>query len=316
MSTERALIILGPTATGKTSLALELAAKIPCEIISLDSALVYRGMDIGTAKPTAAERAACPHHLIDIIDPSESYSAAQFRSDCVRLVGEICARGRLPVICGGTMMYYKALSDGLSPLPPTDLKVRALIAARAQELGWPALHAELERKDPVTASRLSPNDRQRISRALEVYEMTGTPMSAFFAGRGDQCPFLREEIVLMPEQSREKLRVQIRARFLKMLDDGLLDEVVSLRARGDLSPDLPSMRAVGYRQCWEYLDGKLSYEEMTERAVIATAHLAKHQMTWLRGALAHSGGIRRVCMAPGDGANAARALAMARDLLA
>lgn len=294
-----ALVILGPTASGKTSLALELANYLPIEIISLDSALIYRQMDIGTAKPTAAERAVCPHHLIDIIDPIESYSAADFRSDCIRLVGEICARGKLPVICGGTMMYYKALCDGLSPLPPTDEAVRAGIAQEAMEHGWPYMHEKLKLLDPPLYAKLSPNDKQRVSRALEVIAMTGRPMSSFFENKGDQCPFERVELVLLPSDGREKLRLQIRERFMQMLASGFEDEVIALRNRGDLNLTMPSMRCVGYRQMWEYLDGSLTYQDMIERGVIATAHLAKHQMTWLRGGLSQSDNLHREVLEPG-----------------
>lgn len=313
---QRALVILGPTASGKTSLALSLAASLPIEIISLDSALIYRGMDIGTAKPTRDELAICPHHLIDIIDPAQSYSAAEFRADCIRLVGEICARGRLPVICGGTMMYYKALCDGLSPLPPTDERIRARIAAEAAEKGWPAMHAKLRELDPPLFEKLSPNDRQRVSRALEVIAATGRPMSSFFEKKSDQCPFFREEIVLLPDDGREILRKRIRERFVQMIEQGFIDEVTALHERGDLSLSLPSMRSVGYRQVWEYLDGTLSYDEMIERAVIATCHLAKHQMTWLRGGLSGDGTVSRHVMVPEDPGNGAQALKIARALFA
>lgn len=316
MQKNRALVILGPTASGKTSLALELASCLPVEIISLDSALIYRQMDIGTAKPTKEERAICPHHLIDIIDPAQSYSAADFRSDCIRLVGEICARGKLPVICGGTMMYYKALCEGLSPLPPTDEAVRAEIAQEALEHGWPYMHEKLKQLDPPLYAKLSPNDRQRVSRALEVITMTGRPMSSFFEKKGDQCPFERLEIVLLPSDGREKLRLQIRERFLQMLDSGFEDEVTALRNRGDLDLNMPSMRCVGYRQMWEYLDGSLTYDEMTERGIIATAHLAKHQMTWLRGGLSQSENLHREVLEPGAADNVKTALSLAGKFLA
>ncbi len=311
---DRALVVLGPTATGKTSLALELSRIRRIEVISLDSALVYRGMDIGTAKPSREELGLCPHHLIDIRDPAESYSAADFRQDCLRLVPEICARGALPVICGGTMMYYKALCEGLSPLPKTDPAVRARVAAEAEKLGWPAMHARLREIDPPLYGKLAPNDRQRVSRALEVYEMTGRPLSSFYGQKGEGCPFLRAEIVLLPSDGREELRVQIRRRFMKMLGDGLLDEVASLRERGGLSLSLPSMRAVGYRQAWEHLEGRTTYEQMVEQAVIATARLAKHQMTWLRGGLSEDGCLKRVVMRPSDPGCAAAALELAESL--
>ncbi len=282
----KALVILGPTASGKTSLALNLAKFLKIEIISLDSALIYRDMDIGTAKPTKAELNSVPHHLIDICDPAQSYSAANFREDCIRLVEEISNRGALPVICGGTMMYYKALVDGLSPLPQTDPEVRQRIAQEALTLGWPKMHERLKEVDPVSYEKLNPNDKQRVSRALEIYEMTERAMSSFFDKKTDSCPFDRVEFVLLPENDdREELRKLIRKRFEIMVDNGLIDEVAKLKARGDLNLEMPSMRCVGYRQVWEYLEGKYDKAEMIEQCVIATAHLAKHQMTWLRGSL-------------------------------
>lgn len=282
----KALVILGPTASGKTSLALNLARYLKIEIISLDSALIYKDMDIGTAKPTKDELNSVPHHLIDICDPAQSYSAANFREDCIRLVDEISARGALPVICGGTMMYYKALVDGLSPLPQTEPKVREKIAQEAAIYGWPKMHERLKEVDPVAYEKLNPNDKQRVSRALEIYEMTGRAMSSFFDTKTDTCSFDRIEFILLPENDdREELRKLIRKRFEIMVDNGLIDEVAKLKARGDLNLEMPSMRCVGYRQVWEYLDGKYNREEMVEQCVIATAHLAKHQMTWLRGSL-------------------------------
>ena len=312
---ERALVILGPTASGKTALALAVAKKIPCEIISLDSALIYQGMDIGTAKPTLEEMALCPHHLIDIIDPRQSYSAANFAHDCTSLVKEIWHRGRLPVICGGTMMYYKALCDGISPLPVTDEKVRAKIAAQAQESGWPAMHEKLRNIDPVLYARLAPNDKQRISRALEVYAMTGRSMSSFYEEKGSKCPFLREEIVLLPDDGRESLRKIIKERFEIMLKSGFEDEVRRLKERGDLNLQMPSMRCVGYRQMWEYLDGILSYDEMRERSVIATCRLAKHQMTWLRGGLGDNKEVKRTMLIPRKKGNEEEALKIALRFL-
>lgn len=281
-----ALVILGPTASGKSALSLKVAQVFNAEIISLDSALIYQGMDIGTAKPTPQELAICPHHLIDICDPKDSYSAAQFRQDCIRLVSEIQSRGRMPIICGGTMMYYKALVDGLSPLPETDETVRSQVLQMAEEKGWPCIHAMLETIDPVLHKKLAPNDKQRVSRAMEVYLMTGKPMSSFFSDPKDECPFSRMEVVLLPQgNDRSKLREVIRQRFMQMLEQGLVAEVKALKERGDLNKDLPSMRSVGYRQVLDYLDGETSYEEMIELSVIATARLAKHQMTWLRGGL-------------------------------
>ncbi len=282
----KALVILGPTASGKTSLALNLAKHLKIEIISLDSALIYREMDIGTAKPTREELESVPHHLIDICDPAQSYSAANFREDCIRLVDEITKRGALPVICGGTMMYYKALVDGMSPLPQTDPNVREKIASEAQVYGWPKMHERLKDVDPVSYEKLNPNDKQRVSRALEIYEMTGRAMSSFFDTKTDSCPFERLEFILLPKNDdREELRKLIRNRFELMVDNGLIEEVSKLKSRGDLNLDMPSMRCVGYRQVWEYLDGKYDKNEMVEQCVIATAHLAKHQMTWLRGSL-------------------------------
>lgn len=278
-----ALVIIGPTASGKTALALHLGQVFDGEIISLDSALVYRGMNVGTAKPTAEELASVRHHLVDIIEPWESFSAAQFRQECIRLVSELSKRGKLPIICGGSMMYYKALVEGLSPLPTTTPEVRALIASWAQEQGWPALHERLRQIDPVLYARLAVNDKQRISRALEVYQLTGRPMSSFFNDRSAPCPFTRAEIILLPEDDRQKLRAAIRRRFLSMLSQGLVDEVQRLKALPQLGLSCPSMRSVGYRQVWEYLEGAYDYDTMVEKAVIATARLAKHQMTWLRG---------------------------------
>lgn len=305
---DRALVILGPTASGKTALALFVASKIPCEIISLDSALIYKGMDIGTAKPTPKEMAMCPHHLIDIIDPKQNYSAASFAHDCTALVKEICSRGRLPVICGGTMMYYKALCDGISPLPTTDEKVRAKIAEQALQEGWPAMHEKLRNIDPILHAKLAPNDKQRISRALEVYAMSGRSMSSFYEDKGNKCPFLREEIVLLPDDGRESLRKVIKERFEIMLKSGFEDEVRRLKERGDLNLQMPSMRCVGYRQMWEYLDGTLTYDEMRERSLIATCRLAKHQMTWLRGGLGDNQDVLRTVLIPRKEGNEAAAL--------
>ncbi len=307
-SFDRALVILGPTASGKTALALFVASKIPCEIISLDSALIYKGMDIGTAKPTPKEMAMCPHHLIDIIDPKQNYSAASFAHDCTALVKEICSRGRLPVICGGTMMYYKALCDGISPLPTTDEKVRAKIAEQALQEGWPAMHEKLRNIDPILHAKLAPNDKQRISRALEVFAMSGRSMSSFYEDKGNKCPFLREEIVLLPDDGRESLRKVIKERFEIMLKSGFEDEVRRLKERGDLNLQMPSMRCVGYRQMWEYLDGTLTYDEMRERSLIATCRLAKHQMTWLRGGLGDNQDVLRTVLIPRKEGNEAAAL--------
>ncbi|MDR5853684.1 tRNA (adenosine(37)-N6)-dimethylallyltransferase MiaA [Caballeronia sp. LZ062] len=278
--------LLGPTASGKTAAALAFAAASarPVEIVSVDSALVYREMDIGTAKPSVAERAAAPHHLIDIIDPADSYSAAQFRADALRLVGEIVARGHVPLLVGGTMLYYKALTQGLNDLPPADPAVRATLDAEAARDGWPALHARLAAVDPQTAARLAPNDSQRIQRALEIYLLTGQPMSALLAAPRvlkQEAPYRFVPIALEPSD-RAVLHARIAARFDAMLAHGFIDEVKRLRARGDLDVSMPSMRCVGYRQAWEYLDGATGYEEMRDKGIFATRQLCKRQLTWLR----------------------------------
>ncbi|MEW9583027.1 tRNA (adenosine(37)-N6)-dimethylallyltransferase MiaA [Paraburkholderia sp. DGU8] len=277
--------LLGPTASGKTAAALALAARRPVEIISVDSALVYREMDIGTAKPTAEERAAAPHHLIDIVEPTDAYSAAQFRADTLRLIGEIHARGRLPVLVGGTMLYFKALTQGLNDLPPADPDVRATLDADAAREGWPALHARLAELDPVTAARLAPNDSQRIQRALEVFLLTGQAMSTLLAApaRTDDAAAAWRFVPFALEPSdRGVLHARIERRFDAMLAQGFVDEVVKLRERGDLTPDLPSMRCVGYRQVWEYLDGAVDYPTMRDKGIFATRQLCKRQLTWLR----------------------------------
>ncbi len=279
--------LLGPTASGKTAAALALAARAPIEIISMDSALVYREMDIGTAKPSAAELAAVPHHLIDIIDPADSYSAAQFVADTNALIDAIRARGREPLIVGGTMLYYKALTQGLNNLPQADPQVRAELDKLAEQRGWPALHAMLAEVDPVTAARLAPNDAQRIQRALEIHRLTGRPMSALLARQADARTFdgaagARFRAIALEPSDRAVLHARIEARFDAMLAGGLLDEVERLRARGDLHPGLPSIRCVGYRQVWEYLDGLCDFATMRERGIAATRQLCKRQLTWLR----------------------------------
>ena len=274
--------IMGPTASGKTSLALELSQRTPCEIISVDSALVYRDMNIGTAKPTAEEQAIAPHWLIDIIDPSESYSVAEFRNDVETLINDIHQRGKLPVLVGGTMMYFNALINGISPLPSSDDAVRARIAQEAEAYGWKALHDELNRVDPVSAARIHPNDPQRLTRALEVYRSTGRSLTDWQATKGESCPFNVTQFAIAPED-RAVLHGRIEQRFDMMLEDGFIEEVRSLYARGDLHEDLPSIRSVGYRQAWQYLNGQLDYAEMRERGIIATRQLAKRQLTWLRG---------------------------------
>ncbi|MBH2020548.1 MAG: tRNA (adenosine(37)-N6)-dimethylallyltransferase MiaA [Burkholderiales bacterium] len=295
--------LAGPTASGKTAAALAIArhdaASCPVEIISVDSALVYRGMDIGTAKPDAHELAAVPHHLIDIRDPLNAYSAAGFVQDARRLIGEISARGRLPLLVGGTMLYFKALFDGLDDMPPADAAVRAVLAVQAAEKGWPALHAELARVDPATAARLAPNDSQRISRALEVFRVAGQPLS-FFHQRNASKTIADSAggasaamLISLEPADRAWLHARIAQRFDAMLAAGFVDEVRALRARGDLTPDLPAMRCVGYRQAWELLDaheargldGSPSPKELSElrdKGIFATRQLAKRQITWLR----------------------------------
>ncbi|MCC2956644.1 tRNA (adenosine(37)-N6)-dimethylallyltransferase MiaA [Massilia sp. IC2-477] len=281
-----AVAIMGPTASGKTAAALAIAQTRPVEIISVDSALVYRGMDIGTAKPSAEELASVPHHLIDIIDPLDAYSVMQFREDAIRLVGEINARGALPLLVGGTMMYFKGLTDSLDELPTADQAVRAAIEEDAARVGWPAMHAKLSTLDPVTAERLKPNDAQRINRALEIIQLTGKPMSELLGLRAKpELPFELVSFALEPSD-RAVLHKRIAQRFDQMLgerdDEGLVAEVARLRARGDLTPNLPSMRCVGYRQTWDYLDGSISRAELRELGIIATRQLAKRQITWLR----------------------------------
>jgi len=281
-----AVAIMGPTASGKTAAALAIARERPVEIISVDSALVYREMDIGTAKPTLEELAAVPHHLIDIIDPLDAYSVMQFRNDTLRLVEEIGARGKLPLLVGGTMMYFKGLTDGLDDLPTADAEVRARIDAEAARIGWPGMHARLRALDPVTAERLAPADAQRINRALEIIELTGKPMSELLARRAK--PVLPFELASFALETPDRaiLHKRIALRFEQMLgtsdDSGIVAEVARLRARGDLSPNLPSMRCVGYRQSWDYLDGKIDRAGLRETGIIATRQLAKRQLTWLR----------------------------------
>lgn len=287
-----AIFLMGPTAAGKTDLAIELTKVLPCELISVDSALVYRGMDIGTAKPSKAQLAEYPHRLIDILDPAQSYSAADFRSDALAAMAEITARGNIPLLVGGTMLYFKALLDGLADMPAADAQVRAQLEADAKAFGWQSLHDQLAVVDPVSAARIHPNDPQRLIRALEVYRVSGMSMTAHreqqtaqsteaAASGRQQLPYTVANLAIAPAD-RKVLHQRIALRFEQMLDQGFLDEVLALRSRGDLHSGLPSIRAVGYRQVWDHLDGKLTRDEMQERGIIATRQLAKRQFTWLR----------------------------------
>lgn len=281
-----AIALVGPTASGKTAAALALAGSLQpqggAEIISIDSALVYRGMDIGTAKPSRKELAAVPHHLIDTLDPLDSYSAAEFAKDATGLIQDIRARGKTPLLVGGTMLYLKALLEGLNDMPPADPEVRAQIHARAAQLGWPALHAELAQVDPQTAARLAPGDSQRIGRALEVWTATGQSLSSFHQSAKASAPDWHIPVISLEPLDRAWLHQRIAQRFEQMMEAGFMDEVKTLRARGDLHPDLPSMRCVGYRQAWQGLDEGWSEAEICERGIFATRQLAKRQITWLR----------------------------------
>lgn len=287
-----AIFLMGPTAAGKTDLAIELTKVLPCELISVDSALVYRGMDIGTAKPSKALLEKYPHRLIDILDPGQSYSAADFRTDALQAMGEISARGKIPLLVGGTMLYFKALLEGLADMPAADAEIRAQIEAQAASQGWQALHDELASVDPVSAARIHPNDPQRLVRALEVFRVSGMSMTAHreqqsaqsaqaSASGRHQLPYTVANLAIAPTD-RKVLHDRIAVRFRQMLDEGFVEEVVALRSRGDLHSNLPSIRAVGYRQVWDHLDGKLTRDEMQERGIIATRQLAKRQFTWLR----------------------------------
>ena len=275
-----AFALLGPTAGGKSALALRLAERHPIEIVSVDSAQVYRGMDIGTAKPGGAERARVPHHLIDLVDPDQRYSAGQFRSDAIRVIGEVLQRQKLPLLVGGTMLYYRSLVAGLDILPPANEKARQAITEEAQKRGWPALHDELAKIDPAAAARIMPNDAQRIQRALEVYRMTGSTLSALQRGANEPLPFSVRGYALVPE--RAELHRKIEQRFDAMLRAGLINEVEELRKRYELNADLPSMRAVGYRQAWSFLEGQIDENTLREQGIAATRQLAKRQTTWLR----------------------------------
>ncbi len=278
-----ALFIMGPTASGKTDLAVELVRRFPFEIISVDSALVYRGMNIGTAKPNAATLSVAPHRLIDILDPQETYSAARFREDALREIKEIRSKGHFPLLVGGTMLYYRVLQQGLAELPPANLQLRSRLEAELNYCGSAFLHARLAAVDPIAAARIHPNDPQRIQRALEVYELTGHPITQLYVRRQIEAGLLEPllKLVIVPRE-RQVLHHRIERRFQQMLDQGFVAEVASLRARNDLDLNKPSMRAVGYRQVWNYLDGLLDYTKMKERSIAATRQFAKRQLTWLR----------------------------------
>lgn len=278
----KAIFLMGPTASGKTALAIALRQKLPVDIISVDSALIYRGMDIGTAKPDATEQSLAPHRLIDILDPALPYSAADFRRDALNAMEEITAAGRIPLLVGGTMLYFKALLEGLSPLPSANPDVRAEIEKKAAEQGWEAIHKELALVDPVAAQRIHPNDPQRLSRALEVYLISGNTMTELTKISGESLPYDVYQFAIAPKD-RNVLHQRIEARFKQMLTCGFEDEVKSLYERGDLHEDLPSVRCVGYRQMWSYLSGEIDYDEMVYRGICATRQLAKRQITWLRG---------------------------------
>ena len=277
-----AVFVIGPTASGKSALALALARRFGGEIVSVDSAQVYRGMDIGTAKPDAVTRAEMPHHLIDVIDPTQAYSAARFRADALAAVAAIRARGRVPILAGGTMLYVKALREGLSALPTADAAVRAEIDRRAERLGWPALHAELAHVDPASAARLAPTDAQRIQRALEVHAVTGRPLSTLQGAREAGNALGASFVVALAPRERTALHEAIARRFEAMLAAGLVDEVRGLRARHALDAAMPSMRSVGYRQAWEHLEGRFDARTLRERGIAATRQLAKRQLTWMR----------------------------------
>ncbi|MDE2089615.1 MAG: tRNA (adenosine(37)-N6)-dimethylallyltransferase MiaA [Gammaproteobacteria bacterium] len=279
-----AVFLMGPTCSRKTELAVDLVRRLPCAIVSVDSAMVYRGMDIGTAKPGPEILRIAPHRVIDILDPAESYSAARFRADALDAMDEIARGGKIPLLVGGTMLYFRSLQRGLSPLPAADPAVRDRLTAEAQEFGWAALHHRLARIDPVAARRIHRHDPQRIQRALEVHEITGRTLTELWAQNGDQTLPYRVVTLAVAPRERALLHARIAERFHAMVQRGFIAEVERLRARGDLNPNLPSMRSVGYRQAWDYLEGNTSYGEMMQRAVYATRQLAKRQLTWLRAA--------------------------------
>ncbi len=276
-----AILMMGPTASGKTALAVKLAQSLNGEIISVDSALVFKEMDIGTAKPTIEERGGISHHLIDILDPSESFSTGQFRNQALALMADITARGKLPILVGGTMLYFKALTQGLAELPPANIAIRACLEADLERDGKVFLHQRLEKIDPQAAQRIHFNDPQRVQRALEVFELTGKPISEFFANNQESLPYQIHKFIIAPED-RKILHDIIAQRFHNMLEKGLLTEVEKLVLRGDLNDKMPAIRAVGYREAWAYFQGDYALETMTEKAIIATRQLAKRQFTWLR----------------------------------
>ncbi|OCG03559.1 tRNA (adenosine(37)-N6)-dimethylallyltransferase MiaA [Gilliamella apis] len=282
MNKAKIISLMGPTASGKTAFAMELYDKYPIDIISVDSALIYRGMDIGSAKPTKQEQQKYPHKLIDICDPAESYSAANFRHDAIEEIEKSLSNGRTPLLVGGTMLYFKALIDGLSPLPAADSDIRQQIEEKANKLGWQAIHEELKKVDPVSAQRIHPNDPQRLNRALEVYLISGKSLTELTQESGEALPYDIMQLAIMPED-RAELHQRIEQRFLQMLDQGFEEEVKTLMQRSDLHTNLPSIRCVGYRQMWEYLNGDTSYDEMVFKGICATRQLAKRQITWLRG---------------------------------
>lgn len=281
MTRPTAVCIMGPTASGKTDLALALARDYPFEIVSVDSALVYRGMDIGTAKPSPEILAEYVHHLVDIREPTEPYSAADFRADALKVMDEIASRGHIPLLVGGTMLYFKALVSGLAELPSADAAVRARISAVAETQGWPAIHARLAEVDPEAAARIHPNDPQRLQRALEVYEISGRSQSEMHRAGTEPCPWPLLQIGVMPPD-RKALHQRIEVRFDAMLAAGLVEEVRQLKAQPGMAPGLPSMKAVGYRQVWAHLDGEYDYDQMRHKGIVATRQLAKRQYTWLR----------------------------------
>ena len=280
----RAIFLMGPTASGKTDLAMAISEHLPVELISVDSALVYRGLDIGSAKPTREELARYPHRLIDICDPAESYSAGRFREDALAAMADISGRGKIPLLVGGTMLYFRALLHGMAEMPGADPAFRAQIEARAEKEGWPALHAELEKVDPALAAELHPNHSVRIERALEVYHLSGKTMTQLRAEQASDAlaeQYRIQQLAILP-RDRSILHQRIAQRFERMLENGFIDEVKALRARGDLHEDLPAIRAVGYRQVWQYLAGEIDYPQMVEAGIAATRQLAKRQLTWLR----------------------------------